>query len=76
MSRTDPSDEKLPGHAAQKGRDPGSVGRPLPGIGVKVEDGQLFLKFDSEPRDEWIEGPRDVEIDEAGFLFIHDADTV
>lgn len=75
LSRTDPSDEKLPGHAAQKGRDPKSVGRPLPGIGVKVKDGQLFLKFDSNPRDEWLEGPQDVETDEAGFLFIPDADT-
>ena len=74
MSRTDPSDNKLPGHGAQSGRDPKSVGRPLPGIGAKVEDGQLFLKFDSNPRDEWLEGPREAEIDVSGFLFIHDGE--
>lgn len=74
LSRTDPNDEKLPGHAAQRGRDPRSVGRLLPGISGKIEEGQLKLRFDPSPGGDWVEGPHEADIDAVGFITIRDKD--
>ncbi len=74
LSRTDPNDEKLPGHAAQRGRDPGSVGRPLPGIAAKIEEGQLKLRFDPFPEGDWVNGPFGADIDVLGFVTLRDED--
>lgn len=75
MSRTDP---ERPGHADQAGRHPKSVGRFLPGIAARTEHDRLLLRFEplgeGETEGEWIEGPRDVEIDADGFLYLLGAD--
>ena len=78
MSRTDPDDPGLAGHAIQCGRTPESVGRLLPGIAAQLEDGRLLLRFapgdvDAEA-DEWTSGPRGAEMDEAGFVYLRYAD--
>ncbi|MDA9924530.1 1-acyl-sn-glycerol-3-phosphate acyltransferase [Verrucomicrobiales bacterium] len=82
MSRTDPNIEERPRHAVQIGRLPKSVGRLLPGIAAKLEDGQMFLRFEPvghptrgpESSKVWLEGPREAEIDAEGFLILRNAD--
>jgi hypothetical protein len=82
MSRTDPNIEERPRHAVQIGRLPKSVGRLLPGIAAKLEDGQMFLRFEPvgdptrgpESSKVWVEGPREAEIDAEGFLILRNAD--
>ncbi|MEX2579095.1 MAG: 1-acyl-sn-glycerol-3-phosphate acyltransferase [Verrucomicrobiales bacterium] len=76
MSRTDPNPANLGVHAPQQGRDPNAVGRPLPGIAVKTEEGRLWLKFDPPWEDggSWVEGPPDAEITPEGFVVIREGD--
>lgn len=78
MSRTDPETGNTARHMQQVGRNPKSVGRLLPGIAAKVEDGRLWLKFasgeDKNSDREWIQGPDDVEIDAQGFVYIKNVD--
>lgn len=78
MSRTNPGGETSARHKKQIGRIPTSVGRVLPGIAAKIDDGRLWLRFaSSEAEDssgEWIEGPREAEIDEEGFVYIRNVD--
>lgn len=78
MSRTDPNEANLAHHAHQHGRHAKSVGLFLPGIAPRIRDGQLWLRFDpvgEEMSDgNWLEGPREAEIDENGFLFFRGRD--
>lgn len=82
MSRTDPDIDERPRHAVQIGRLPKSVGRLLPGIAAKLDDGQIFLRFEPvgdpargpESAKEWAPGPREAEIDSVGFLILRNAD--
>ena len=78
MSRTDPPTGNASLHNKQIGRNPKSVGRLLPGIAAKVEEGRLWLKFASYEDDggerEWIQGPDDAEIDADGFVYIRNVD--
>lgn len=71
LSRTDPKNDTAATHQEQKGRDPKSVGFPLPGIALKEEEGKLEVLFSpvSIPY-QWIPGPREVEIGPEGFLFL------
>ncbi len=78
MSRTDPFTGDTERHIKQVGRNPKSVGRLLPGIAAKVEEGRLWLKFasceDATADKEWIPGPDDAEIDADGFVYIRNVD--
>lgn len=71
LSRTDPNLDTAATHQDQKGRDPKSVGRPLPGISLKEDDGKLEILFSpvSIPY-KWIPGPGEAEIDTEGFLYL------
>jgi len=76
MSRPDPDFGDVIIHLAQRGRDPKSVGRLLPGFAAKVEDGRLWLKYYNLPDRscEWIAGPKGAEIAPDGLIFLRDAD--
>ncbi|MEM6279758.1 MAG: 1-acyl-sn-glycerol-3-phosphate acyltransferase [Verrucomicrobiota bacterium] len=78
MSRTDPDEANVAHHSHQQGRHPKSVGLFLPGIAARVEDGQLWIRFEpvgeESTKDLWLEGPREAEIDENGFLFFQGRD--
>lgn len=69
-----PAPDKIP----MKERKAGTAGRFLPGVAAKLEDGELFLRFqttasgksaNSQPA-EWIPAGREKLIDDDGFLVI------
>lgn len=68
MSRTHPHIGDSVHHQGQRGRDPDSVGRLLPGLVGKVEEGRLWLRL--EPDGEWRAGPRGAEIASDGLLYL------
>ena len=72
MSRPDPNVGAGARQQAQRGRDPKSVGRLLPGFAAKIEDSRLWLKF--APNGEWIPGPTETEIADDGLISIRNAD--
>lgn len=82
MSRTDPDYDKAARHAYQAGRLPRAVGRPLPGIAVKLVDDRIYLRFEAagdpargpESAKEWVEGPGEAEISPEGFLILRNLD--
>jgi acyl-coenzyme A synthetase/AMP-(fatty) acid ligase len=71
---------QLTGHLAGTAPRPGSMGRPLPGLGLTVEDGELVLDpatdptffvgylGEAAPRGPWRTGDR-VNVDEDGFIY-------
>ena len=72
MSRPDPNTGEGALHQSQKGRDPKSVGRLLPGLAAKVEASGIAVKF--SPEGGWVRGPGDAEISEEGFVYIRNSD--
>ena len=76
MSRPDVNFGDASVHFVQKGRDPKSVGRLLPGFAAKIEGSRLWLKFPPGGTDggKWIPGPREAVIATDGLIFIHNAD--
>ena len=78
-----PEKDRPEHHLPQMCRTRGSVGRFLPGIGAKVTDDGLFLRFDpcavtkemaqanEHPEPEWIPVKYGPKIDERGFLFLN-----
>lgn len=73
LSRTDPNTDTAATHQEQKGRDPKSVGRPLPGLALKVENGKVGVLFSPVTIPyQWVTGPGEAEIDEEGFLYFQD----
>ncbi|MDF1851697.1 MAG: 1-acyl-sn-glycerol-3-phosphate acyltransferase [Verrucomicrobiales bacterium] len=78
MSRPDPDNPDKPHHAYQRGRDPMSIGRILPGIAMKREGEQVFFRFapigEQEMDGKWVEGPFEVSEDPDGLLFLRDVD--
>jgi hypothetical protein len=78
MSRPDPDNPDKPHHAYQRGRDPKSIGRILPGIAMKREGEQVFFRFapigEQEMDGKWVEGPFEVSEDPDGLLFLRDVD--
>jgi len=77
MSRTDPEGPGVAGHLPQSGRTPRSVGRVLPGIAARLEEGRLLLRFSpadgDDEAEEWASGPDGVEMDDVGFVYLQDA---
>jgi len=78
LSRTAPVSPEMPHHSAQRGRDPASVGRPLPGFAVQLApDGRLSLRDrpvgESNDEGEWIEAPGRARIDADGFVYFGSA---
>lgn len=76
MSRPDPDYGDIVIHLAQRGRDPKSVGRLLPGFAAKIEDGRLRLNFFNSPDrgGQWIAGPKGAEIAPDGLIYLRDVD--
>lgn len=78
MSRPDPNNPDKPHHAFQRGGDPKSVGRILPGIAMKREGEQVFFRFvpigEQETDGKWVEGPFEVSEDPDGLLFLRGID--
>lgn len=75
MSRPDPFVQDAVRHQPQRGRDPQSVGRLLPGLAGKVEHDRLHLKIRPEGAGAaWIEGPRGATIDPDGLVFFDRVD--
>jgi 1-acyl-sn-glycerol-3-phosphate acyltransferase len=67
MSRTHPDLGDLVRHQHQRGRDPRSVGRLLPGLAGRIEGGRLRVKI--EPGDDgWLPGPRGASIESDGLI--------
>jgi len=69
MSRPDPDLGDLVRHQHQRGRDPRSVGRLLPGIVGKVENGRLRIRVEPS-EDAWVAGPRAAVIEPDGLLML------
>ena len=76
MSRPDPDYGDVVIHLAQRGRDPKSVGRLLPGFAGKIEDGRLWLNYFNLPdhSGEWIACPKEAEIAPDGLIYLRDVD--
>lgn len=76
MSRPDPNYGDAAIHLAQRGRDPKSVGRLLPGLAAKIEDSRLWLKFPSagDAGVDWSPGPPDAAIAPDGLIYIRHKD--
>ena len=74
MSRPDPNIGDAVRHQAQKGRDPKSVGRLLPGIAGKVGNDRIWLKIrpGGDAGGSWIPGPKGAEIAPDGLVFLRD----
>lgn len=66
MSRPDPNTGEGADHQAQRGRDPESPGRLLPGIAARIDEAGLRLRL--SPEEEWLPGPAGARIDPEGFL--------
>ena len=69
MSRPHPDLGDLVRHQHQRGCDPGSVGRLLPGLAGKVEGGRLLVKVDPGD-DRWFSGPRGAAIQPDGLIMV------
>jgi acyl-[acyl-carrier-protein]-phospholipid O-acyltransferase / long-chain-fatty-acid--[acyl-carrier-protein] ligase len=76
MSRPDPDYGDVVVHLTQRGRDPKSVGRLLPGFAAKLEDERLWLNLYNIPdrSGKWIAGPKGTEIAPDGLIFLRDVD--
>jgi hypothetical protein len=78
MSRPDPHHPTRPHHAHQRGREPKSIGRLLPGIALKKEGDQAFFRFtpigEQEMDGNWVEGPFEMSQDPDGLLYLRDVD--
>lgn len=70
MSRTDPNIGDVIHHQSQRGHDPGSIGRLLPGYAGRIDDGILKLKL--SPAGPWLVGPREAKIAEDGLVYLRD----
>lgn len=76
MSRPDPDYGDVVIHLAQRGRDPKSVGRLLPGFAAKIAEGRLWLKSPRLPDGggDWVAGPHAAEIAPDGLLYLDGID--
>ena len=70
MSRPDPNIGDAVRHQSQKGHDPKSIGRLLPGYVGRIEEGGLKLKL--APDGPWLNGPREAEIADDGLVYLRD----
>lgn len=70
MSRPDPNIGDAVRHQSQKGHDPKSIGRLLPGYVGRIEEGGLKLKL--APDGPWLNGPREAEIADDGLIYLRD----
>lgn len=70
LSRPDPNIGDAVRHQSQRGHDPKSIGRLLPGYAGRIEDGTLKLKL--SPDGPWLTGPREAEIADDGLVFLRD----
>jgi hypothetical protein len=70
LSRPDPNIGDAVRHQSQRGQDPKSIGRLLPGYAARIEDGTLKLKL--SPDGPWLTGPSEAEIAGDGLVFLLD----
>lgn len=70
MSRPDPNIGDAVRHQSQKGHDPKSIGRLLPGYAARIEEGALVVKL--SPDGPWLKGPREAEIADDGLIYLRD----
>lgn len=68
MSRTDPTIGDDLRHQPQRGRDPRSIGRLLPGYPAKIEEGSLRIRL--SPGAPWLEHAGEAEISADGLLYL------
>jgi acyl-[acyl-carrier-protein]-phospholipid O-acyltransferase / long-chain-fatty-acid--[acyl-carrier-protein] ligase len=75
MSRPDPECPDAATRLAQKGRDPESVGRLLPGFAAKIEGGRIWLNYLTLPGGgEWVAGPKGATIALDGLIYLPQTD--
>lgn len=70
MSRTDPNIGDVVHHQSQRGHDPRSIGRLLPGYAGRIDDDTLMLKL--SPGGPWLVGAREAEIADDGLVYLSD----
>ena len=70
MSRPDPNVGDAVRHQSQKGHDPRSIGRLLPGYAGRVDDGALKLKL--APEGPWLTAPGGAELADDGLIYLRD----